>query len=290
MAALYASEPGYAGARAGLLEAARPFLDDGLPLLREQARDEHGRFAPGGGSPDTGGGVRAALAQASTLDELNAAAEAEAERITGRHPGSKSEPVKFSYKGSDLQIAREHTEGILRGLERFPNAPLRQVSDYDGFADWGGMQSDAMAFASMGYTQGSINFNTYYSGDPARYGRALFYSGKSGHLTDATTMGVATHEFGHILTSRHGDKGTPPKVPAKKIATEMRPEGKTTHAYVHDQISEYAAANSHELNAEAFADVVSHGAGAAPLSAAIYEQITALYPPGGPPPPNPYGR
>lgn len=245
---------------------------------RQYTRDKEGKFA-------STGGVREALANAGDVPAINSAAAAEAERITGR-TGDRA--IAFAFAGSDPQIAREHAEGILQGLERFPRAPLRRVDDFnpdepESLVHYGHL-ADSMAYTSMGFTQGSIHFNVRYSGDPAKYGRALEHSavpGPSGKafLSDPTVTGVALHEFGHILTSRHGEEGTPPKVPAVKIATEMAREqsGRGITTYVRGELSEYATSNSHELNAEAFADVMAHGDGAAPVSRAIFVEIEALY-------------
>ena len=80
-------------------------------LGRTYKRDSKGRFGSGGGD-----GVRETLAEASTIEEINAAASTEAKRITGRD-------IPFDMTGSDPQIAREHCEGVLQGLERFPRTP-----------------------------------------------------------------------------------------------------------------------------------------------------------------------
>jgi hypothetical protein len=68
-------------------------------------------------------GVRDSLASAGNLSELSTAAKREARRITGRD-------ISFRFKGSELQVAKEHAEGVLMGLERFPKAPLRAVTTY----------------------------------------------------------------------------------------------------------------------------------------------------------------
>jgi len=71
--------------------------------------DAQGKFASGPGV------VRSSLTEAKTISQINAAASTEARRITGRN-------IHFDMTGSDPQTAREHSEGVLRGLERFPGA------------------------------------------------------------------------------------------------------------------------------------------------------------------------
>lgn len=70
-----------------------------------------------------GGGVRDSLAGAGSIEELNAAATAEARRITGRD-------IPVDMTGADLQVAKEHLEGIMQGLDRFPEATLTGVYSY----------------------------------------------------------------------------------------------------------------------------------------------------------------
>jgi hypothetical protein len=272
------------------------------PLDRVYKRDSAGRFGAGGSDAP---GVRAALKDATTLDDLNEAAINEANRITGRSgygPRTmvKGGAIEIDMRHSDLEVAKQHLEGVLKGLEKFPDAPLRRVADFDPDAPtkslihYGDM-AEAFAYASMGFEQGSINFNARYSANPAKYEHALALSAehtvsttpgiRTPHLAVPTMQGVALHEFGHILTSSpsmgpRGGEGSPtPRIPAKRVATEMKPpDQKTTSGYLRREISEYAATNQHELSGEAFADVMTHGADASPVSKAIYNEITALYP------------
>ncbi len=257
------------------------------PLDRVYKRDERGRFGSGG----TGGTVRKALADAKTKDELTAAAEAAAARVTGRPEGD----IRFFARHSDLEVAKQHFEGVLQGLERFPHAPLSTVSDFDP-DNPGAMHYDAdvaqtIAYSGMGYEKGSINFNAQYSAHPDIYQKVLDQSAEDAfttssvrtpHLVAPTMQGVALHEFGHVLTQQQhplvGGGSGPPKVPAKKIAAELNPGGKTTADFIRDEISEYATTNQHELSAEAFADVVHNGSSASHVSRAIYNEIAALYP------------
>lgn len=257
------------------------------PAGRVYKRDERGRFGSGGG----GGTVRKALADAKTKDELTAAAEAAAARVTGRPEGD----IRFFARHSDLEVAKQHFEGVLQGLERFPHAPLSTVSDFDpdnpGAMHYGADVSSTMAYSGMGYEKGSINFNAQYSAHPDKYQKVLDQSAEDAfttssvrtpHLVAATMQGVALHEFGHVLTQQQhplvGGGSGPPKVPAKKIAAELNPGGKTTADFIRGEISEYATTNQHELSAEAFADVVHNGSSASHVSRAIYNEIAALYP------------
>lgn len=87
-----------------------------LLLDRTYKRDKEGQFAATTGGKD----VREALAGHETAEAVGTAAAAEAKRITGRD-------IDFDLAGSDPQIAAEHAEGILRGLERFPTTGLKAV-------------------------------------------------------------------------------------------------------------------------------------------------------------------
>lgn len=125
-------------------------LLDTLVVARTYKRDRDGKFASGGG------GVRDALAGHATAEEVGAAAQAEAKRITGRD-------IEFDLAGSDTQLAAEHAEGILRGLERYPNTPLQRVQQ-------GGSRyaEDQEAWASTSQDGHVITFTM----DAQRYGAA----------------------------------------------------------------------------------------------------------------------
>ena len=95
----------------------------------DQPRDDNGRFGEGGGGGSASGGsggtaVRDVLASAKTTSEVGAAAAAEARSITGRD-------IPFEFHDVELQLAREYSEGVLQGLERFPEAPLGAVRTAD---------------------------------------------------------------------------------------------------------------------------------------------------------------
>ena len=116
-------------------------------LSRVYKRDSKGRFGSGGGDGD---GVREELVGASTIEEINTAASAEAKRITGRD-------IPFDMTGSDLTTAKEHSEGIMRGLERFPDARLDRV-EVERMGDGTWAHADG----------GTIRFNTTYASPAGR--------------------------------------------------------------------------------------------------------------------------
>lgn len=208
------------------------------------------------------GGVRDALARARTDDEVSDAAEAEAKRITGRD-------IRFDFAGSDVEIAKEHAEGILRGLERYPDAPLERVHQ-------GGHRA-AEIFGADAVTSGdgkTITFTDRAQADGAQaYRDKLAEFKASGHSTTGSPMGVALHEFGHSVTVR-GDAAD------AVVATTMRLSSSAKqmeHEYVGERVSSYATESAHETAAEAFADVMVNGSSASSASGEIVATIDAAY-------------
>jgi hypothetical protein len=285
MAALYASEPGYAGARARLLEAARPYLHDGLPQLREQNRDEHGRFAPGGGKPEPAGGgttgraVRASLGRAKTTDEVSAVLASEASAISGR-------TVHADLTGADVDVARDYAEGVLQGFERFPNTRVQVVTTYGpGSARPELFPESPYAYAVAGIAPAqpggfvyhhAIGFNTKWSNQLGT--RYLAAQEEEGSTVAGGHQSTAVHEYGHHV-ARATSMDTPGGKSALTIArTQAAAKGVTVAAHIKEQVSKYAAKNQMELAAEAFAEAMMQGTRAASdLSRAIFQEMTDRY-------------
>jgi hypothetical protein len=212
-----------------LLERAAPFLR--LPELRHlPGKHDQSSHGKGGGGA---GGIRDALAGAQSTDELNAAAAAEFKRITGRD-------IAVDMTGSDLQLAKEHMEGLARGMEAIPNSSLRTVR-------MGDVPNEAYAMTSM--TGSEITF----SHDAQKYGadsyrQDLKFDGQSGDKVTGSPAGVAAHEYGHSVANTHNLNDLGHAVQYPDLAERVSKE-----------ISHYAATNSHEMVAEGFADIVMNG-------------------------------
>jgi hypothetical protein len=225
------------------------------------------------GTP-AGRGVRETLAQASTLEEINDAARREAERL------GASTSFEFRTGGGDLadrslEVAREHAEGILRGLERFPNANVHYIGMFNPAHDPYGNGMNTYAYALPG--RGSINFNMVYgqSSSEARYRRSLQSDSTLGFHprgTD-TPIGVAAHEFGHVLDMN----ALQSTIHAEADAIWRRYDGPNRTQQFGAPVSRYAAKNTNELVAEAFADVVMNGDSAQAPSKEIYDLLLAAY-------------
>jgi len=256
-----------------LLARAAPCMT--LPDLERHTRynahhGKGGRFASG-----SRGGVRASLMGASTTDEVSAVVASEASAVMGHR-------VRVNMAGSDVQIAREHGEGILQGVERFPNSRLSQVDTYGpGGArrtHVGDPDGDSIAMTTSGRyskNEDTISFNTKYAGDPPLYQHTLSYSGKAGYLAVATPTGGALHEYGHVVTY-HDNVADKAGSLAYSVA-KSSPQHITTSNLVKREISGYASSSDHEMVAEVFADVMVNGGQAAPLSQKIFDVIDADY-------------
>lgn len=228
------------------------------------------------------GALRQALDDAKTNDEVAAAFKAEAKKITGRD-------IHADFEGSDLQLAKEHSEGILQGLEKFPNASLVGVSTYgDGVTlkphdirttlDKGAyaitakhlvVQDGKMVPESIVYFN-----NTHSATDPAKYRATLTAAADQDHSIAHTPHGVALHEFGHVVANH--DTATTRQV-LESTAAHAQRAGTTPKAYIRQEISNYAAVNPTELTAEAFSDVMLNGDYASAASHDAFKLIEANY-------------
>lgn len=207
------------------------------------------------------GGVRDALNDAKSTDELNAAASAEAKRITGRD-------IEFDMAGSDLQVAREHVEGVLRGLTMHPDAPLNRVQQ--------GSPPDAEGdiLHPFGYSDaltGTITFtDSAQAGGVDAYRARLEVADLDGEYSAPTLVGVGVHEFGHIVTA--GSEETAWQT-AVKAASQAGQHGDNNN-FIMENISNVAGDSKEELAAEAFTDVLMHGSAASDVSKAIVNAVT----------------
>jgi len=272
-------------------------LLEAVPQARTYKRDADGRFG-------SGGGVRESLAAASTTAEVGAAASAEARRITGRD-------IPFDYQDIEPQLAREYSEGVLQGLERFPTAPLGAVRATDFPADGEGEFTWAHAKRPENGTvsgQYEIEFNRQGEASE-RANEILDMKQARGVYVYGDVRGLALHEFGHVMHEGFGtasaasesawkwakQKATadqPAPAPAPRKPWWRRDKGDSTEAspgpsgddqkvVLMRELSFYAATNRHELSAEAFADVMVNGDGASEVSHQIMGQLEAKVHSGG---------
>lgn len=247
---------------------------EGIPEL-VPARSIAAPSLPGAGA---GGGavpvrveIRQVLQDARSAVAVSRAFELEAQRITGR-------AMDAEFAGS-VQTAREHAEGLLRGLERFPKADLRFV------------ESAALESSAYAETEGPvIRFNTGWTSDRRRYLNTLdkdVGSGTYGWHPGGTNspVAVAIHEFGHILDIN--TLGGSAQLEIRSLVNEAVRH--TTHArvgadpviarelHISFEVSRYAATDGWELAAEAFADVMMNGERASKLSHDIYDVLVSEY-------------
>jgi hypothetical protein len=154
---------------------------------------------------------RDSLAAATTIGELNDVVAAECRRITGRE-------TKVDMKGADLQVAKELTEGVLRGMEHSPSTRLDTIETYGP----GGSRrpradedDGGYANANNGKEDGGdtptrqIGFNTRMAGDPAKIRELLADDAKPQDGGGPGSVGgkhgpvsIGTHEFGHVASGQ----------------------------------------------------------------------------------------
>lgn len=224
---------------------------------------------PGGGRFRSGvaAAVRDVLSAAQTTEQISAAFEAEAERL---RPGLPK--VRCDLNRMHPQTAREHAEGVLRCLERFPNVDLEWVSRFGT-----GRYPDAAN--TYAYVQGNrMRFNERYWSGPGQRDKYLLSLKESEESRwhppgTNTPMGVAVHEFGHILDNSLGNDA----YLEVWRTLQRRVEPGHSQSGIAREISDYAAENMQELVAEAFADVMINGDGATPASREIFDILAAEY-------------
>lgn len=238
--------------------------------------------------------VRPALAQARTLPDVHAAIAAEARRITGHD-------VHVDLVGSDLQLAREHGEGVLRGMEHAPATRVRAIVTYGpGGARPAPLGLDDGEYANALLDGGeSIGFATRWVGNPQAYRESLARdAAPNGGAPRGTVAShpamVGTHELGHIatqqaehryekdLTGGHGERREVALLDveweaidhADQMATQVTGQPYRGQEFTEQQVSLYAGWNRGELTADAFTDVVWNGGRASQLSHDIYGMVT----------------
>lgn len=221
------------------------------------------------------------------MDEVAAVTATELKKITGRD-------VEVDFAGSDLQMAREHADGVLRGMERFPGAALTQVTTYgpgsrkSPLADRAAAQSPT-AYAVTSHEDSPIIHlpgGTWSSGDGIAFNNARTNSAtyradletmkSSGHSVVGTPRGVALHEFGHVIQEK-GRPSRPADAVAQHVAAAAQSAGQPTADFARRTISRYATTNESELTGEVVADVMLNGSRAAPISRSAFDLVVTQH-------------
>jgi 8-oxo-dGTP pyrophosphatase MutT (NUDIX family)/2'-5' RNA ligase len=220
------------------------------------------RVLPMAASLENAQQVRAELEKARTLQAVNDAFAAEAKRITGRD-------VEVEFYGN-IQTAREHSEGVLRGLERFPRVPLRSVTTV--------LTENVGSGYAKAQGAWDLWFSQSWAGNRPRYLDSLAHDVAEGwHPTGTgTPVGVALHEFGHAVAYSGDWSGLRADVQAL-VDERAADAGVAVDEFVRDAVSGYGASHVDELVADAFADVMVNGEAASALSRDIFDRITARY-------------
>jgi hypothetical protein len=228
--------------------------------------------------------VRSALQSAGTVGAVGRAFRAEYARITGRKIPSAT------FHG-DVVTAREHAEGLLRGVERFPGARLIGVGPINDTA--------AAAVTQTTLGGGYVRFSDHWTQRRPEYLDALGKDVADGfHPTGtASPVAIAIHEFGHVLDigtlgeairpdlnrllfrrATERDKALDAlRAAGQPISAEDFVAGMGATGLIRREVSSYALKNQHELVAEAFGDVMMNGARASRLSREIVDLLEAEY-------------
>lgn len=234
--------------------------------------------------------IRPTLEAARTTGAVERVFRDEFERITGRRPRS------VSFAGS-AATAREHAEGLLRGLDRFPDAKLDRVSistirEGTHYAQTSGDRIDF----SYEWSQPASRrkYLDSLAGDVAgwdlgvrEWGVGIFRASAFHPRGTGNPIAVALHEFGHVLDIQTTAKAIRPdleRLLKRRTAAAQRVGRPAPETPIIDQedlifreISGYATKNYEELVAEAFSDVMINGNAASTLSRDIFDILEAEY-------------
>lgn len=232
--------------------------------------------------------MRPSLAQAKSVAGLNKAAAAEARKITGRD-------ISIDMTGSHLETAKEHSEGILQALERFPNASLNNVRvqplDDNVYAHAAG--STVVFNQKFASSSGREEYLHSLTEDAKGWEKGLQVYGindlkiASFHTRNSgSPRAVALHEMGHVVhiaTTRERSNAAVDAVVKRETAREQRRQTlpgarvKDSGDLVLRTVSGYAMKSRHELVAEAFTDVMLNGSGASRTSKGIFDALEKSY-------------
>lgn len=217
---------------------------------------------PGEVAPLPGLAVRPMLEAARTTSAVQSVFAAETRRITGRFI-----PIRFT---GSAATAREHAEGLLRGLERFPDARLGGVD---------AMEARGAAYAATSYNE--ILFSELWTTPAARrrYLGSVASDVQDGwHVANSgNPVAIALHEFGHLLDfTTDINRGVRERI-REIVARRAAAEGVGQDVLIRREVSGYATSHTDELVAEAFTDVMINGEAASGLSREIFTLLEDAY-------------
>lgn len=248
------------------------YVRPGTPLqaARERIEIAAAKAAAGSGSAAaakearTVVAIRPELTAARTASAVARVLETEAQRITGR-------AIPVTLRGS-AATAREHAEGVLRLLERFPETDLSRI------------ETAALSGNSYAEAEGGIvRFNESWSSASKRadYLSSLAKDGTARWHPPGmdSPVGIALHELGHVLDIE--TLGEIARAEVRQVVAGTAVADGVTAEQVVRTISRYAAVNERELAAEALADVMLNGGAASQLSRDIYRVLRREYEAGG---------
>lgn len=224
--------------------------------------------------------VRASLMRTRTLSGVQAVFVRERRAALAGYSGASRPhtwPGMARFEG-DLDTAREHAEGLLRGVERFPLVPIE-------------VRPTTVPGTFYARTTGgrTVEIAERWSGDRPAYLTSI----QQATMPDAggirwhpagtgSPQAIALHEFGHALTdylSRRIGAGRP--LVWSRIRETVRiyaaERGLSDDRLIEREISMYAASNTDELIGEAFADAMVNGDAASPLSRRIMAVLVDEY-------------
>jgi hypothetical protein len=219
--------------------------------------------------------VRSSLLRARTDRELIAAWQGEMRATTGRDI-----IVQLSPDASVLTM-REHAEGVLQMLERFPEARLRKISWYDqGSTEYAHVKTGTATLEFNARWASTAQRRAYLaqlrhdvSGWDDATGPGYGWSVRGGRYPQAT----AWHEMAHILsieTLGGKLKAEAMRITLRRQVADALPD---MESIVRRDVSGYATKNMEELIAEAVTDVMANGPRASLLSRELYDMVAREY-------------
>jgi hypothetical protein len=227
-----------------------------LSNARTYHRDKNGKFTSGGGGS---GGVRKALKDAKTLDDIASATSRELSSVQGH-------PVAVNFTGLHPQVAREYGEGLIQAAGHFPGSRLGAVGTYGPGGSDPGFRSERstpngrviLATTDHGPVDGNhdrIMFNAANGSQEGRLRDALKESAAAHDTVGGSIPYVAIHEFAHVAAGAGNAEWQVHGHYAQQAERHHQPMSE----YVASHLSKYAATNHMELSAEAVSDVIMHG-------------------------------
>jgi hypothetical protein len=235
--------------------------------------------------------IRPELEAARTAGAVTNVLRTEVGRITGRSTAQ----TYISLHGMSAATAREVAEGILRGLERFPDADLREIrvagrltnNPYavaDPYRRSIEFSSDRTSPAGRAASLRSLANDVAGWDEPGGVGWHPRGTGnwtaiaihELGHNIDIATLAKAIHPEVDTLLGRRVDE-TRDEIDRFAASAYMGRDDLTADELIRREVSEYATKNRKELVAEAFADVMVNGAEAGRLSREIFRLLEAEY-------------